>query len=70
MIREINDGICQQGPCKIWRAYGVNDAGREFALIDLRYDVAYPLDASTEKQIRRLCAKQYAKHPVKTATRR
>lgn len=64
IIREIRDGICQQGIGRTWRAYGLNEAGREFTLLDQRYLVFYPLDASTEKQIRALCAKQYPGHEI------
>ena len=66
IIRQIKGGIGQQGYGYTWRAYGVNNAGKEFWLIDRRYAVLYPLDASTEKQLRRLCTKQYPKHPITT----
>ena len=65
IIREIRDGLGCQGYGYIWRAYGLTKGSRkEFQLPDNRYDVLYPLDASNEKSLRRLCAKQFPGHPV------
>jgi len=64
IIREIPDGICGQGIGRTWRAYGLTETGNRFQLPDSRYAVLYPLDASTESEIRRLCARQYPNHPI------
>ncbi len=64
IIKQVSDGLCGQGYVKIWRAYGINDQEKEFWLVDNRYDCLYPLDASTEKQLIKLCNKQYPNHPI------
>jgi len=64
IIKEISDGLCVDGPGLIWRAYGINKKGKEFQLPDNRYDTLYPLDASTEKQLRTLIKRQYPNHPI------